>query len=73
MINFDQFFTQSQIAFALLVIAAALAYLAFGRKMPKKKHKKGNILVIFLITTVAILSLAAAGYLFPKGEMGQSF
>lgn len=72
MINLDRFFTQSQIAFALLVIAAALAYLAFGKKMPKKKQKRGNILIILLITTVAILSLGATGYLFVQNKQLQN-
>jgi len=40
MINLDPFFTQSQIAFALLVIAGSLAYIAFGRQQPKKKNRK---------------------------------
>lgn len=72
MINLDQFFTQSQIAFALLIIAAALAYLAFGRKVPNKKRKQGNILVVLLITTVTILSLVAAGYLFWQNRQLQN-
>ena len=61
MINLDQFFTQSQIAFALLVIAAALAYLAFGRKLPNKKKKRGNVLIVAL-TIIALLGLGIAGY-----------
>lgn len=35
-------------------------------------RKRGNILVIFLITTVVILSLAIAGYLFVQNKQLQN-
>ena len=37
MINLDQLITQGQIASALLIIAIALVYIAFGRKSSRSK------------------------------------
>ena len=40
--NLDQFITQGQIASALLIIAVALTYIAFGRKPQSLKKSAGH-------------------------------